>query len=84
MPVRLGSTTRATTVGAWGRGSPCADAGANPRMAQDALDEDASRHLAEVLPFDLDGGPRQVDKPSAPNTGSGASPPVDMGAFERR
>ncbi|MFO0839522.1 MAG: S8 family serine peptidase [Phycisphaerae bacterium] len=50
-------------------GSPCIDAGENASVP------------ASVL-FDLDGLPRFYDDPGAPNTGSGAPPIVDMGAFE--
>ena len=66
-----------------GLGSPCADAGANPLLPQDVLDADASGHVAEFLPVDLDGAARQQDDPAAPDTGIGAAPLVDMGAFER-
>jgi hypothetical protein len=50
-------------------GSPCIDAGNNGAI------EPAAR-------IDLDGGPRFVDDPHTPDRGLGASPVVDLGAFE--
>lgn len=50
--------------------SPCIDSGDNG-----------------VLPphvhFDLDGGPRYLDDPAVPDTGSGSAPLIDMGCYER-
>ena len=62
-------------------GSPVHDAGSLGLVALDGLDLDGDGITDEPVPFDLDGGRRQVDDPLAPNTGPGL-PPVDMGAFE--
>lgn len=50
-------------------GSPCIDAGRNDQVPLDT-------------PTDMDGNPRFVDDPAAPDTGVGSAPIVDMGAFE--
>ncbi len=50
-----------------GPNSPCIDAGDN---------------LSVTVTTDLDGNPRFVDIPTAPNTGNGTPPIVDMGAYE--
>ncbi len=50
-------------------GSPCIDAGNNAAVPGG-------------ITTDLDGKPRFVDDPSAPDTGSGTPPIVDMGAYE--
>ncbi|HTF89574.1 MAG TPA: right-handed parallel beta-helix repeat-containing protein [Planctomycetota bacterium] len=63
--------------------SPGLDAGDNASVAQDWFDLDGDSNASEPVPFDFDGNPRFVDVPSAPNTGNGASPLVDMGAWER-
>ena len=63
--------------------SPCLDAGENASVALDAFDLDGDGNTAEPVPFDLDGNARFVDVPSAPNTGSGTPPLVDLGAWER-
>ncbi|MFO0873695.1 MAG: right-handed parallel beta-helix repeat-containing protein [Phycisphaerales bacterium] len=52
-------------------GSPVIDAGDNGAVPRD-------------LVVDLDGNPRFVDVPSAPDTGIGRAPLVDLGAFERQ
>ncbi|HOV76684.1 MAG TPA: choice-of-anchor Q domain-containing protein [Sedimentisphaerales bacterium] len=52
------------------KGSPCIDAG----------DNGASGLVG--ITTDLDGRARYVDDPAAPDTGSGASPIADMGAYE--
>jgi uncharacterized repeat protein (TIGR01451 family) len=49
--------------------SPAIDAGDNAALPPDIL-------------TDLDGNPRFVDIPTVPDTGSGAPPIVDMGAYE--
>ncbi len=51
------------------RGSPCVDAGDNAALLQS-------------ITMDLSGNPRFLDDPDAPDTGNGAPPIVDMGAYE--
>jgi hypothetical protein len=63
-------------------GSPCIDAGNNGAVPPDFADLDADGNTAEPTPIDLAGGPRFVDDPATPDTGAGAPPIVDMGAFE--
>lgn len=53
-----------------GAGSPCIDAGDNSL-------------LPTWLAWDLDGFPRRIDDPAAPDVGNGTAPLVDMGAFEK-
>ena len=65
-------------------GSPCIDAGNNAELALDGFDLDGDGIVNELVPFDFDGLPRQVDVPSAPDTGLGAPPLVDLGAWERQ
>jgi parallel beta-helix repeat protein/predicted outer membrane repeat protein len=48
--------------------SPCIDAGDNNAVAR--------------ILTDLDGTPRRIDHPEAPDTGNGDQPIVDMGAYE--
>ena len=62
--------------------SPCLDAGQNGWIQLDWADVDGDGVTDERVPHDLDGGPRRVDDP-APDTGAGAAPIVDMGAWER-
>lgn len=50
-------------------GSPCIDAGDNSLLPPDVT-------------VDLGGRPRRVDDPGTPDTGSGAPPIVDLGAYE--
>jgi hypothetical protein len=64
--------------------SPCIDAGDNALVAEDSGDVDSDNDTSETLPFDLDHLPRFRDIPSAPDTGSGTPPIVDMGAYERQ
>ncbi|NOX57267.1 MAG: hypothetical protein GXP29_00215 [Planctomycetes bacterium] len=52
-------------------GSPAIDAGDNGAIPVGVI-------------TDLDGHPRFVDDPSTPDTGAGASPLIDMGAYEFR
>jgi hypothetical protein len=52
-------------------GSPCIDAGDNSSLWPEVLS-------------DLGGGFRRSDDPGAPDTGSGISPVVDIGAYERQ
>ncbi|HTF89572.1 MAG TPA: right-handed parallel beta-helix repeat-containing protein [Planctomycetota bacterium] len=63
--------------------SPCLDAGDNTSVAADWFDLDGDGNVTEPVPFDFDGNLRFVDIPSAPNTGNGVSPLVDLGAWER-
>jgi parallel beta-helix repeat protein len=63
-------------------GSPCIDAGDNDAVPTDYPDLDNDGDTSEPLPFDLAGLPRFVDDPSAPDTGAGMAPIVDMGAYE--
>lgn len=58
-----------TSTGRLGAGSPCIDAGDNTVVQ---------------FPIDLAGHPRFVDDPSVPDTGVGAPPIVDLGAYERQ
>jgi predicted outer membrane repeat protein len=64
-------------------GSPCADAGDNGLAITDYLDLDGDGDLSEPAPYDLDGNPRFLDDPLAPDTGTGTGPLIDMGAYER-
>jgi hypothetical protein len=66
--------------------SACMDAGDNNAVSADTTDLDNDENTSERIPLDLDGGPRFVDDPVAPDTGR-ADPPdypyiVDMGAYE--
>lgn len=51
-------------------GSPCIDSGNNSL-------------LPSGIPWDLDGAGRMADDPAVVDTGAGASPIIDMGAYER-
>lgn len=62
--------------------SPCIDAGNNVTVPSDVLDLDGDGVTTEQTPLDLDGGPRFVDDPGVADTGGGAAPLVDMGAYE--
>lgn len=64
-------------------GSPSIDAGDVFFVTPDVTDMDGDGNLAEEAPFDLDGAPRRLDDPLAPNTGIGPLPNVDLGPFER-
>ncbi|HNT74341.1 MAG TPA: Ig-like domain-containing protein, partial [Anaerolineae bacterium] len=61
--------------------SPALDAGDNTAVPTDTLDLDNDGNTSEPLPYDLGGGPRFFDAP-APDTGNGAPPLVDIGAYE--
>ncbi|MHC4415147.1 MAG: right-handed parallel beta-helix repeat-containing protein [Planctomycetota bacterium] len=68
-------------------GSPACDAGSNAAVGPDAFDLDGDGDTTEPLPIDLDGNPRFVDDPDAPDCwqspGECGEPPiVDMGAYE--
>lgn len=73
----------------WGLGNISADplfAGAEYRIAAGSPCIDAGDNAAVPLGLivDLDGNPRVVDDPAIPDTGSGAAPLVDIGAYERQ
>jgi hypothetical protein len=67
-------------------GSPCVDAGDDTAVPADADDLNSNGNRVERVPFDLDGQPRFVDRPDAPNTGVADAPAypaiVDLGAYE--
>ncbi|MCK4872286.1 MAG: right-handed parallel beta-helix repeat-containing protein [Phycisphaerales bacterium] len=65
-----------------GPGSPCIDAADNAAVPADTFDVDDDGDETEPLPFDLDGNARFVDDPGTADTGNGAAPIVDMGAYE--
>lgn len=65
-------------------GSPCIDAAHNSHVSPDILDLDDDGDTAEPTPFDVDGDPRFIDDPDAPDAGCCAAPIVDMGAYERQ
>jgi hypothetical protein len=62
--------------------SPAFDAGANSAVPTDLIDDDADGNTNEVAPLDIAGNPRFTDVPAATDTGVGAAPVVDIGAFE--
>jgi len=62
--------------------SPCVDAGSNDDLPSDVTDVDADADVDESLPIDCDGNARRFDVLEAEDTGLGAPPVVDMGAFE--
>lgn len=64
-------------------GSPGIDAGANDLVLRDTNDIDGDDDYAERMPIDFLGGARRLDDPAVPDTGTGGSPVVDMGAYER-
>jgi len=63
-------------------GSPCIDAGSNQAAPSDIADLDGDGDRAERLPLDREGKARFFDDPRRPNTGQGAPPLIDIGAFE--
>lgn len=65
-----------------GTNSACSDAGANSFVPVDLMDMDGDLDVSERIPFDLLGRPRFIDNPQTPDTGSGPSPIVDIGAYE--
>ena len=63
-------------------GSPVIDAGNNGLLPLDVTDLDGDGIVNEPLPLDLLGARRRAEVPSAPNTGVGSAPFVDLGACE--
>jgi len=63
-------------------GSPCIDAADNDLVPTDGADLDGDLNVGEPLPFDIAREPRFRDDPATPDTGNGAAPIVDMGAYE--
>lgn len=65
--------------------SPCVDSGSVVPVPFDDVDFDRDGDLAEKSPLDLDGQPRILDDPGAPNAGVGllSGAVVDRGAYER-
>jgi len=64
-------------------GSPAHDAGDNAAVLPDLHDLDGDGLLIEPAPFDLDDERRFDDDPAVVDTGSGLTPIVDVGAYER-
>ncbi len=62
--------------------SPVIDAGSNSLLPLDSADVDGDNFVGETLPLDLLGAARRVESLGSPNTGTGTSPIVDMGAHE--
>jgi hypothetical protein len=62
--------------------SPCIDSGKNLGVPPDFADLDQDEIRLEPTPFDRDGFARFFDDPRVQNTGDGAAPIVDMGAYE--
>ena len=63
-------------------GSPCIDACSNSYPPVDVLDLDNDGCVTDPLPVDLAWQARYQDDPATPDTGAGAAPIVDMGAYE--
>ena len=63
-------------------GSPAIDAGDNSEVPADVGDLDGDEDRTEPLPEDFAGAPRFQDDPGTADTGLGAPPIVDIGAFE--
>ncbi len=64
-------------------GSPAIDAGNNAAVPADITDLDYDGDTTESVPLDLDMVSRCFDIINVADTGSGAAPLVDMGAYER-
>ncbi len=62
--------------------SPCIDAASNDLVERDTFDVDADGDVDEAIPNDVQGALRFYDDPTAPDTGQGSPPVVDMGAYE--
>lgn len=65
-------------------GSSCIDAGDTEALPADAADVDGDLVTAEELPVDFRKELRRADDAPTEDTGSGASPMVDIGAIERQ
>jgi uncharacterized repeat protein (TIGR01451 family) len=63
--------------------SPAIDAGSNAAVPLDTFDLNDNANTTDEAP-DLDGNPRRYDDTGVADTGSGAAPVVDMGAFEKQ
>jgi len=63
-------------------GSPYIDAGDNYRVSQDIVDLDGDGVFHELIPWDIQGFMRFQDDPLTTDTGNGAPPIVDIGAYE--
>jgi parallel beta-helix repeat protein len=61
---------------------PQLDADLAPVAGSPAIDAGNNAGVPAGVVLDLDGGPRLVDDPATADTGSGAAPVVDLGAFE--
>lgn len=64
--------------------SPAIDAADNSSLPTDSLDLNDDGITSELIPIDLDGSSRRVDRTDVADTGSGTAPIVDMGAFEKQ
>jgi predicted outer membrane repeat protein len=62
--------------------SPCIDAGSNFLLPVDEVDADGDGDAFELLPVDFDWATRRIDRPQTPDSGQGAAPVVDRGAWE--
>lgn len=62
--------------------SPVIDAGSNGAVPADSLDLNSNGNTTEPLPLDRGGEPRFIDDPVTTDSGVGAPPIVDMGAYE--
>lgn len=63
-------------------GSSAIDMGDNDALPADVMDLDGDGDTGEALPIDLAGAERRVDDPDTADTGVGAAPIVDAGAYE--
>jgi hypothetical protein len=64
-------------------GSECIDAGDNGAVPADNTDLDGDGDVIEQTPVDIAGNMRFTDDPVVPDSGAGALPIVEMGAYER-